>query len=310
MQTPSYLEAHRSGKLAQRVRALTERLAACDLCPRSCGVNRLEDEKGFCATGRRAVVSSFASHFGEEDPLVGSGGSGTIFFTHCNLRCGFCQNYEISHEGVGQEVPAEEIARAMLLLQGQGCHNINFVSPSHVVAQILEALPLAVEEGLRIPLVYNTGGYDSTETLAALDGIVDIYMPDVKFSSEAVAKEQANAADYPAVMRRAVEAMHAQVGDLRLDAEGVAFRGLLVRHLVMPDGMAGTREIMQWIAASLSRNTYLNIMDQYRPCGTAYRHASLGRRITRAEYEAAREAARENGLQRLDRRRPFRLIPR
>lgn len=305
---PSYLNSSRSGMLAARSEALLERLGSCELCPRKCRVNRLDDEKGFCRTGRRAVFSSYGPHFGEEDPLVGRGGSGTVFFAHCNLLCCFCQNYDISHEGVGQEIDPEDLARIMLHLQAQGCHNINFVSPSHVIAQVMEALPLAIEGGLRIPLVYNTGGYDLPETIRLLDGVVDIFMPDVKFSDGAVARAFADAPDYPLVVRKALLEMHRQVGDLCLDEEGVAWRGLLIRHLVMPEGLAGSEETLAWIADHLSRNTYINIMDQYRPCGTAYRHPSLSRRITADEYEEAVRNARRSGLHRLDQRRAFRLF--
>jgi putative pyruvate formate lyase activating enzyme len=287
---------------------LVAKLAHCELCPRRCGTNRLEDERGFCRTGRRAVFSSFGPHFGEEDPLVGRGGSGTIFFAHCNLLCCFCQNYDISHEGAGQEIGPEGLARVMLNLQAQGCHNINFVSPTHVIAQIMEALPLAVEGGLRIPLVYNTGGYDLPDTLRLLDKVVDIYMPDAKFSDGAVAQAFADAPDYPSILRQALLEMYGQVGDLCLDEEGVAWKGLLIRHLVMPEGLAGTEETFAWISENLSRNTYINIMDQYRPCGTASQHASLTRRITVGEHEEAVDMAKRHGLHRLDRRRAFRIF--
>ena len=308
MREPTYVETFRSGELQARVRGLVGRLASCELCPRRCRVNRLEGEKGFCNTGRKAALSSFGPHFGEEEPLVGRGGSGTIFFTHCNLLCCFCQNYDISHEGSGQEIETEGLARVMLNLQDRGCHNINFVSPSHVIVPILEALPIAIEGGLRVPLVYNTGGYDLPETLRLLEGIVDIYMPDVKFSDGRTARAFASAPDYPRVVRQALVEMHRQVGDLRLDEEGVARKGLLVRHLVMPDRVAGTEETFAWIAGHLSRNTYINIMDQYRPCGTAHHHPSLSRRITTEEYEEALQIAERFGLRRLDQRRAMRIL--
>ena len=310
MKEPSYLAAFRTGELEARVKGLIESLASCELCPRRCRVNRLEDERGFCRTGRKAVFSSFGPHFGEEDPLVGRGGSGTIFFTHCNLLCSFCQNYDVSHEGAGQEIEPEGLARVMLNLQDQGCHNINLVSPSHVVVQILEALPTAIEGGLRIPLVYNTGGYDLPETIRRLEGVVDIYMPDVKFSDGAVAEELAEAPDYPLICRAALSEMHRQVGDLCLDEAGVAWKGLLVRHLVMPDHLAGTEETFAWIAGHLSRKTYINVMDQYRPCGTVQGHPSLSRRITGGEHEEALLIARRWGLHRLDQRRAFRIFRR
>ncbi len=310
MKEPSYLATLRSGEYEGRLRSLIERLASCELCPRGCRVNRLEDERGFCRTGRKAVFSSFGPHFGEEDPLVGQGGSGTIFFTHCNLLCSFCQNYDISHEGVGQEIEPEGLARVMLNLQDRGCHNINFVSPSHVVVQILEALPMAVEGGLRIPLVYNTGGYDLSETIRQLEGIVDIYMPDVKFSDESAAASLAGAPDYPWVCREALLEMHRQVGDLCLDLQGVARRGLLIRHLVMPDDLAGTEATFMWIAEHLSKKTYINVMDQYRPCGRVQTHPSLSRRIARDEYDEALQTAKRCGLNRLDQRRAFRIFRR
>jgi putative pyruvate formate lyase activating enzyme len=310
MKEPSYLATCRRGELEARAKGLIESLASCELCPRRCRVNRLEDERGFCRTGRRAVFSSFGPHFGEEDPLVGRGGSGTIFFTHCNLLCSFCQNYDISHEGAGQEIEPEGLARVMLNLQDQGCHNINFVSPSHVIAQIMEALPLAIEGGLRVPLVYNTGGYDLPETIGRLEDVVDIYMPDVKFSDGAVSEALAQAPDYPSVCRQALSEMHRQVGDLCLDEEGVAWKGLLIRHLVMPDRLAGTEETFAWIANNLSKNTYINVMDQYRPCGNVHGHPSLSRRITTDEYQEALQMAKRCGLVRLDQRRAFRIFRR
>jgi len=271
-------------------------------------VSRDADEKGACRTGREAVVSSFSPHFGEEDPLVGTGGSGTIFFTHCNLQCLFCQNYEISHLGEGKEVSSDRLAEMMLRLQGEGCHNINFVSPSHVVPQILAALPRAVEGGLRVPLVYNSGGYDSVETLRLLEGIFDIYMPDLKFMDGEVSRRYCRAADYPEKARAAIREMHRQTGDLVLGPGSVAERGLLVRHLVLPGGLAGTREAMRFLAREISPDTYVNIMDQYRPCGEARGHPPLNRRISAEEYEEALAMAREEGIHRLDRRRGIRML--
>lgn len=300
---PSYLHACEDGELRRRAGEALACLKACNLCPRRCGVDRLSDERGFCRTGRRAVVSSYGPHFGEEDPLVGSRGSGTVFFTHCNLQCCFCQNYEISQGGVGQEIGAEGLAEILLELQREGCHNINLVSPSHVVAQVLEALCLAADAGLRLPIVYNTGGYDLVETLGLLDGIVDIYMPDYKFTRSDVAAALASAPDYPDVVRFALQEMHRQVGDLALDRSGIAFRGLLVRHLVLPGGLAGTKEAMCWISRHLSGETYVNVMDQYRPCGRAWQYPELSRRITSEEYAEALEAARSCGILRLDSRR-------
>lgn len=299
---PSCLRLHQTGELAQRVEQAVARLAACDLCPRACGVNRLEDEAGFCGTGRKAVVASFNPHFGEEAPLVGETGSGTIFFAGCNLRCVFCQNHDISHDpGAGLPATPEELAGVMLDLQRQGCRNINFVTPTHVVPQILEALPVALEHGLRLPLVYNCGGFESVETLRLLDGVVDIYMPDVKIWEPARAEVLLHARDYPARAREAVAEMHRQVGDLVLDEDGVAVSGLLVRHLVMPGGAAGSGEWMRFLAG-LSRETYVNIMDQYRPCADAVTMDGLDRAITGEELAEARLAARQSGLTRLDER--------
>jgi putative pyruvate formate lyase activating enzyme len=300
---PAYLQLIRSGELERRVAQAYARLEACDICARECGVNRrLSAEGAGCHTGERAIVSSHGPHFGEEDPLVGSGGSGTIFFSWCNLRCQFCQNYEISQVGVGRQIEPEELARMMLDLQSQGCHNINFVSPSHVVPQILAGLRIAAEAGLRVPLVYNTGGYDSLKTLALLDGIVDIYMPDMKYADAGVARRFSQIANYPAVNQAAVREMHRQVGDLAMDDRGVARRGLLVRHLVLPDGLAGTPEIVRFLRDEISPDTYINVMAQYRPCYRASQLPPLDRAITNKEYAEAAQLAQEAGL-RLDERR-------
>ena len=298
---PSYIEAHRTGRLAESISKAGEMLKSCHLCPRECGVNRLEDEKGICRTGRVAMVSSFGPHFGEEAPLVGTNGSGTIFFTHCNLLCIFCQNWETSHLGEGTETSPETLARMMLNLQRQGCHNINFVTPTHVVPQILEALPYAIEEGLHVPLVYNTGGYDSVESLQLLDCIFDIYMPDFKCIDHGIAAKYLKAPDYPQRAKEALKEMHRQTGDLVLNERGIAVRGILLRHLVMPGGVAGTREIMRFVVREISPDTYVNIMDQYHPCGEARRNPPLDRRITREEYAEAMIDALEEGLTRLDR---------
>ena len=286
--------------LLPRITAAREKLRNCDLCPRNCGVDRLAGETGFCRTGESAWVASFAPHFGEETPLVGRNGSGTIFFTHCNLGCVFCQNYDISHQSAGAPVTDRQLADMMLHLQHQQCHNINFVSPSHVVPQILSALSIAVSEGLHLPLVYNSGGYDAPETLSLLDGIVDIYMPDFKFWEPSSGRDYCDVSDYPQVARQALTAMHRQVGELEVDDRGVACRGLIVRHLVMPGGIAETRAILMFIASSLSPNTYVNLMPQYRPCGDAHRFKALRRRLTVTEFESAVLAAMEAGLRRLD----------
>jgi putative pyruvate formate lyase activating enzyme len=299
----SYLRLQRRGELHQRVEQALAMLADCHLCPRDCGVDRLAGKVGTCRTGRQAIVASFHAHFGEEAPLVGSHGSGTIFFSWCNLRCLFCQNYEISQLGEGEAVTPDTLAMMMLVLQKRGCHNINLVSPSHVVPQILEALELAVEYGLTIPLVYNTGGYDALATLALLDGIVDIYMPDMKYADAAIAQELSGIKDYPAHNRAAVKEMYRQVGDLTMDENGVATRGLLVRHLVLPEGLAGTADVVRFLATEISPRTYLNIMDQYRPCHKAHTRPPLDRPLTRQEYQQAVDLALAAGLTRLDDRR-------
>jgi len=299
MYRPRYISLYQSGELLLRTNRAMEMLRNCCICPRNCEVDRLEGELGVCNTGELARVSSYFPHFGEEPPLVGYCGSGTIFFSYCSLKCIFCQNYTISHLGEGIEVSSNAIADMMLDPQRQGCHNINFVTPTHVVPQILEALLIAVEKGLRIPLVYNTGGYDSVETLKLLDGIIDIYMPDIKYSSSDIAKRLSKAGDYPDIARAAILEMHRQVGDLDMDKRGIAFKGLLVRHLVLPEGLAGTREAMRFLAREVSRNTYVNIMDQYHPCYKAKDHPLINRRITSEEYQEALKIAQEEGLHRI-----------
>ncbi len=306
---PRYLEMHRSGALQTRAAEASDRLAECTLCPRCCRVDRTRDQRGYCRTGLRAEMASYDAHFGEEAPLVGSHGSGTIFFSRCNLLCKFCQNYDISHGGAGHEISDEQLADAMLSLQASGCHNINFVTPSHVVPQILSALVLAADGGLTIPLVYNSSGYDGVETLRLLDGLIDIYMPDFKFWDTQIADQTCGAPDYPKVARAAVAEMHRQVGDLVLDRNGLAISGVLVRHLVLPEGLAGTAEIMDFIANRISPHTYVNVMDQYRPCGRAAETKGLDRSITEAEYQDALKTAADAGLERLDRpRRNFILF--
>jgi len=298
-----YLAFHGDGTLEDRARQAWNRLQDCRLCPQDCGVNRLEGERGVCQTGDTAIIASYAPHFGEESPLVGLGGSGTIFFSRCNLKCGFCQNYELSQLGEGREVATKKLARFMLSLQDQGCHNINLVSPSHVVPQILLALSVAVDDGLRLPIVYNTGGYDCLETLALLDGVIDIYMPDMKYDDEAVARRYSMGRNYPTVNRAAVREMHRQVGDLVVDERGIAQRGLLIRHLVLPEDLAGTEGIVNFLAQEISEDTYINIMDQYRPCYRADSLPPLDRRITSQEYQEAVHLALKAGLHRLDERK-------
>ena len=277
-------------------------LGRCRLCARNCGVDRLNGESGQCHATNEVIVSSFGPHFGEEAPLVGRCGSGTIFFAYCNLHCVFCQNYGISQLGEGSAVDGTELADMMLSLQSKGCHNINLVSPTHVVPFILEALEIAVGKGLQLPIVYNTGGYDSLETLELLNGIVDIYMPDMKYSVEEVGEKFSGVEQYPRVNRAAVKEMHRQVGDLQVDESGVALRGLLVRHLVLPDGLAGTKGVVRFIAAEISRNTYLNVMAQYHPCYHAFDYPQISRPITREEFSAAIEQAQRSGLNCLDER--------
>jgi len=308
MTRPGYLALFEQGKMTARIAAARERLSPCRVCPRACKVDRLGDEKGICRTGAKAVVSSYAPHFGEESPLVGSGGSGTIFLTHCNLLCVFCQNYEISHLGQGIETDAGQLASMMVSLQRQGCHNINFVTPSHVVPQILAALPKAIEKGLSIPLVYNSSGYDSVGTLKLLEGIFDIYMPDFKFWTRESGKRYAKAPDYAEKAKKAILEMHRQVGDLIMDAEGVAVRGLLVRHLVMPGSLDETREILRFLAWEVSVDTYVNVMDQYRPCGKASEFPPIDRRLGNDEFQKALNLARNAGLHRLDQKDWLRIL--
>ena len=305
---PAYLGLYEDGALKDRVSEAWEILKSCRLCPRECGVDRSVNEKGYCRTGVKAAVSSYNPHFGEENPLVGARGSGTIFFTHCNLLCLFCQNYEISHLGEGREIAPDHLAKIMLSLQEIGCHNINFVSPSHVVAQILAALPAAIAGGLRIPLVYNTGGYDSIETLKLLNGVFAIYMPDLKFMDGEMADRFCRAKDYPERAKAAIKEMHRQVGDLIIDQRGIAERGILIRHLVLPSGLAGTREAMRFLSREISTHTYVNVMSQYRPCGKAHQHPPMNRSITQGEYEEALMIAKEEGIHRLDQRTGARII--
>ncbi len=306
---PAYLALFRSGELAERAAGARTRLSDCDLCARLCHVNRLEGISGaVCRTGERARVHGFGPHFGEEDPLRGTRGSGTIFFSWCNLRCDFCQNWTISQRGDGDEVSPDDLAGQMLELQEFGCHNINLVSPSHVVAQILSALEIAVRRGLRLPIVFNTGGYDSLPALRLLDGVVDIYMPDMKYGDAATAKRYSHIPDYPEVNRAAVKEMHRQVGDLVLDEQGVAVRGLLVRHLVLPNGLAGTGAVLDFLAREISTNTYLNLMTQYHPDWRAARLEPLARCISGEEWLEALDLAERYGLRRLDDRQRRRIL--
>ncbi len=273
-------------------------LEKCEICPRRCGVNRVKGEIGFCGMGAELVISSFSPHFGEEDVLVGRGGSGTIFLTGCNLGCMFCQNYDISHLKQGREISMSELVNIMLTLQKIGCHNINFVTPTHFTPQIMKAIYLAKDKGLSIPIVYNCGGYELVETLKLLEGFVDIYMPDVKYTNSEVARELSNASDYPEIAEKALKEMHRQVGDLVVDEERLAKRGLLIRHLVLPNNLSGTGQTMDFIAKEISTDSYVNIMDQYRPMHKAASNKKINRYITPAEYEKAVTIAKRNGLHR------------
>ena len=301
---PAYLELLRTGELHRRAQTALDSLRACHLCPRHCEANRQENEFGTCRIGYSAAVASYGAHHGEEDCLRGWRGSGTIFFSGCNLLCAFCQNWDISHDREGATVSAERLAEMMLELQFLGCHNINWVTPTHVVPQALAALAMAAERGLRLPIVYNTGGYDSVETLRWLDGVVDVYMPDFKFWEPDAAERLAKARDYPEAARVAIKEMHRQVGVLQLDENGLARRGVLVRQLVMPNGLAGTGEIARWLVGELSPDTYINVMAQYHPAGDARGHDDIARPITVAEFHAAMHEARQAGLHRFDVRQP------
>ena len=305
---PAYLALHRSGELRRRAAEALERLRHCLVCPRDCGVDRMANKTAACHTGRYAQVSSYFAHFGEEDCLRGWFGSGTIFFSMCNLRCVFCQNYDISQAARGSEAPPERLAEIMLELQSAGCHNINFVTPEHVAPQIVEALAIAAERGLRLPLVYNTSSYDSLDSLQLLDGIVDIYMPDFKFWDSRLSLQYLKAKDYPDAARRNIREMHRQTGALQCDENGLAKRGVLVRHLVMPGEIAGTESIMRFLAEEVSRDTYVNVMDQYYPAGRVNesQFVEINRRVSSAEYARALEAARGAGLWRIDGRAPSR----
>ena len=299
---PAYLKLHKTGELKKRAEKLWAIMESCQLCPRRCGVNRLKGMSGFChAPGATLVVSSFHPHFGEERPLVGNGGSGTIFLTHCNLRCVFCQNWEISQLGRGSERDIDELAGMMLRLQKIGCHNINLVTPTHYSAPILKALDIAAETGLRLPIVYNTSGWERLEILELLDGIVDIYLPDFKYwDSDMSAKYSSGAESYPEMTREAILEMHRQVGVAKPAKDGIMQRGLMIRHLVMPNNTGGSEKIMEWIAENLPKDTYVNIMAQYNPVYKVYDYPEISRRMTSEEYEKVVKRAQEMGLTNLD----------
>lgn len=299
---PAYLRLHKSGELKSRAEKLWAVMESCRLCPRTCGVNRLKGMTGFCrAAGTTLVISSFHPHFGEERPLVGIGGSGTIFFSHCNLRCVFCQNWEISHLGRGSKRSIDDLAKMMLRLQEMGCHNINVVTPTHYSPFILKALDIAAEKGLRLPIVYNTSGWERLEILEVLDGIVDIYLPDFKYwDSKMAAKYSSGAETYPEVTKQAILEMNRQVGVAKPWEDGIMRRGLMIRHLVMPNDVAGSERVMEWIAENLPKDTYVNIMAQYNPLYKAFDYPEIARRIRRDEYEKVVKRAKEVGLTNLD----------
>jgi len=295
---PSYLNLKKK-ELKRRIERLFKILESCEICPRKCHVNRLKGEKGYCQLGYLPMVSAYHPHFGEETPLVGKYGSGTIFMTSCNLSCVYCQNYEISQLRIGEEVSFERLAEMMIELQNLGCHNINFVTPTPQVPAILKSLEIAIEKGLKIPLVYNTSSYDSLEVLKLLDGIVDIYLPDARYSDDKIALKYSNAPNYFEIMKAAIKEMHRQVGDLVINEEGIAIRGLIVRHLVLPNKLAGSEKIFEFIAKEISKNTFLNIMDQYWPAYKTYQYPELSRGITKEEFQEAINLAKKFGLKRI-----------
>ncbi len=298
---PAYLSLHRSGELRKRGEELWNIMECCRLCPRECGVNRLEGDKGICQATSQLEVSSYHPHFGEEKPLVGSGGSGTIFLTNCGLRCVFCINWEISQGGMGEPRSIEDMAEMMLELQEQGCHNINLVTPTHYSPHIVLALDIAAGKGLRLPLVYNTCGWERLDILKKLDGIVDIYLPDFKYSDgKMAAKYSSDAETYPENTKAALLEMHRQVGVAKPASDGLIYRGLMIRHLVMPSSVSGTREVIEWIAENLPKDTYINIMSQYRPMYKAFEYPEIAKRLSREEYNKAISWAREAGLTNLD----------
>lgn len=297
---PSYLELEKKGLLSERVEKLYSHYENCTLCPRDCRVNRKEGQTGKCQATAKVKVSSAFPHFGEEAPLVGQKGSGTIFFSNCGLRCIYCQNYEISLEGEGVEISDERLAETMIKVQKMGCHNINLVTPTHYSPSIVHAVQLAIPKGLRIPLVYNTGGYEKPEILKLLDGIVDIYLPDCKYMDpQHAAKYSSEAYNYPHYAKLALKEMHRQVGDLNVDGKGIAVRGLMVRHLILPNRIAGTEEFLKFAAENLSKNTYINLMAQYRPEYKASEYPEISRRIKSSEYAEAKKWAKKYGLNRL-----------
>jgi putative pyruvate formate lyase activating enzyme len=296
MNRPGYLDLLENGELQKRVNILNSMLQSCVLCPHQCNVDRTKGIRGYCRTLDNIIISGADSHFGEEKELVGRYGSGTIFFSHCNMACVFCQNYEISYCGEGQEIPPKELGEIMLQLQKKKCHNINFVSPGHIVPQIVEGIFWAANKGLNIPIVFNTNGYDLTDTLRLLEGIVDIYLPDIKFGNNATAQKYLGVKQYYSIAKAAVKEMHRQVGSLSVNHFDIAYRGLLIRHLVMPENLAATEEIMSFIAEEISPDTYVNIMAQYYPAHKAHEYQGLKRRITKQEFKDAINTAEKAGL--------------
>jgi putative pyruvate formate lyase activating enzyme len=298
MQEPSYLKLHQEGEIKKRIAKLKEIIRDCHLCPHNCKVNRLKGKTGVCKSDSRLKVASYGPHFGEEAPLVGTKGSGTIFFSNCSLECVYCQNYDISQKGHGQYMSPKEVADIMLNLQKRGCHNINFVTPTHMVYGIMKAVDKAIEQGLKIPLVYNTGGYDSVKTLKLLDGIIDIYMPDIKYADNKLAQKYSNAPDYFDIVKKAVTEMQKQVNDLEI-VDGIAKKGLLVRHLVLPENISGTEKIIDFITNNISENTYFNLMKQYYPSYKADKYTKLNQKINNRKYQLLKSYANQKGL-RLD----------
>lgn len=293
---PSYLDALKNGGLDKALNSTYKMLGSCSICPRRCRVNRLKNEKGFCQTGLKAKVCSYMPHHGEEPPISGTRGSGTIFFSHCNMSCAYCQNYEFSQGGEGREVSEKQLADFMLQLQTAGCHNINLVTPTHVMPQILQAIKIAANNGLDIPLVYNTSGYELAQVIALLNGIIDIYLADLRYADSFMSEKYSSAPDYPRQSQQALKQMHQQVGIAKLDSRGIIIKGVIIRHLVLPNNLSGTETLMKFIAEELSKETYISLMSQYMPCYKAHKFSEISRRITLKEYEGAQESMRAHGL--------------
>jgi len=293
---PIYLESYQKGKLGKIIEKTFKLLESCCICPRSCKVNRLKNDRGFCKTGLRPRVCSFMPHHGEEPPISGSQGSGTIFFSHCNMACIYCQNYEFSQLGEGREVGFEELAEFMLQLQNMDCHNINLVTPTHIMPQILKALSIAIPKGLKLPIVYNTGGYELPEMIKILDGIVDIYLPDMRYADNNMAIKYSAAPDYPKYNQETLREMHRQVGIAKMNNEGIIKRGVIIRHLVLPNNISGTDKLMEFIARELSKDTYISLMSQYFPCYRATQFKEISRRISYQEYQDAKMSMQRYGL--------------